>query len=146
MTRIQPAGTPHGWTRNTLCEDYTIEELIRAILRHVGTEASPGDEAVDDGPRMTILDLAIDGTRYTLTRHNAVDEEQSNETVSLSPREREIVRLVAKGLPNKTIAAVLDISPWTVSTHLRRIFAKLQVTSRAQMVAYAMEANIINRQ
>jgi DNA-binding CsgD family transcriptional regulator len=53
----------------------------------------------------------------------------------LSPRERQIVRLVAKGHVNKTIGAVLDISPWTVATHLRRIFAKLGVASRASMIA-----------
>jgi hypothetical protein len=39
--------------------------------------------------------------------------------------------MVAKGYPNKTIAAVLEISSWTVCTHMRRIFAKLSVGSRA---------------
>jgi DNA-binding CsgD family transcriptional regulator len=53
----------------------------------------------------------------------------------LSPREQQIVRLVAKGYVNNTIGRVLDISPWTVSTHLRRIFAKLGVASRAAMIA-----------
>jgi DNA-binding CsgD family transcriptional regulator len=47
--------------------------------------------------------------------------------------------MVARGYPNKTIAAVLDISTWTVGTHLRRIFAKLGVTSRAAMVARIMD-------
>ncbi len=56
-------------------------------------------------------------------------------TLSLSPREREIVHMVALGHQNKVIAAVLHISSWTVCTHLRRIFAKLGVTSRAAMVA-----------
>jgi DNA-binding CsgD family transcriptional regulator len=43
--------------------------------------------------------------------------------------------MVALGRQNKVIAAVLNISSWTVCTHLRRIFAKLGVTSRAAMVA-----------
>jgi len=43
--------------------------------------------------------------------------------------------MVAKGYPNKTIAAVLEISTWTVNTYLRRMFAKLNVGSRAAMVA-----------
>ena len=43
--------------------------------------------------------------------------------------------MVARGHTNKTIARVLDISLWTVSTHLRRVFAKLGVSSRAAMVA-----------
>jgi DNA-binding CsgD family transcriptional regulator len=42
--------------------------------------------------------------------------------------------MVGAGYPNKTIAARLGISSWTVSTHLRRIFAKLGVTSRTAMV------------
>jgi len=54
---------------------------------------------------------------------------------SLSPRECEIARLVCKGLPNKTIGSVLDISQWTVATHLKRIYTKLGVRSRAAMVA-----------
>jgi DNA-binding CsgD family transcriptional regulator len=54
---------------------------------------------------------------------------------SLSPREQEIARLVAVGYPNKTIAGILDISPWTVATHVRRIFNKLNVHGRPAMMA-----------
>lgn len=56
----------------------------------------------------------------------------------LSPRELEIARLIAKGYPNKTVAAILEISPWTVGTYLRRIYAKLGVRCRAAMVARLM--------
>ncbi len=52
----------------------------------------------------------------------------------LTLRELQIVILVADGLGNKQIADRLHISEWTVSTHLRRIFTKLQVDSRAAMV------------
>ena len=52
----------------------------------------------------------------------------------LSRRELQIVVLVAEGCVNKQIADHLKISEWTVSTHLRRIFAKLCVDSRAAMV------------
>jgi DNA-binding CsgD family transcriptional regulator len=57
----------------------------------------------------------------------------------LSPREAEVARIVAQGCPNKTIASVLDISTFTVSSYLRRIFAKLGVNSRAAMVARLLE-------
>jgi DNA-binding CsgD family transcriptional regulator len=53
----------------------------------------------------------------------------------LSPREMQIARLVADGATNRAMATMLGISLWTVSTHLRRIFAKLGVSSRAEMVA-----------
>ena len=52
----------------------------------------------------------------------------------LSERELQIVELVACGKSNKQIAKKLKISEWTVSTHLRRIFVKLEVDSRAEMV------------
>jgi DNA-binding CsgD family transcriptional regulator len=52
----------------------------------------------------------------------------------LSERELQIATLVALGQANKQIAHQLHISEWTVSTYLRRIFAKLGVDSRAAMV------------
>ncbi len=77
-------------------------------------------------------------TPLCVSPHN--DEERAD---ALSPRELEIARMVAAGNPNKTIAAVLDISAWTVGTHLRRIFSKLRVTSRAAMVARLMERRML---
>lgn len=68
-------------------------------------------------------------------RRNAPVEE-------LSPRELEIARLVARGYPNKTIAGVLEISPWTVAAHLRRVYVKLSVHSRAAMVARLLGSGV----
>jgi DNA-binding CsgD family transcriptional regulator len=81
-----------------------------------------------------LVDVELDGTRYLLMRLP-----RSEERIQLSPREQEIVRMVAGGHPNKIIASVLNISSWTVCTYLRRIFAKLHVNSRAAMVARASE-------
>lgn len=67
----------------------------------------------------------------------------SNCRINLSPREQAIAKLVAQGLPNKSIAAILNISPWTVATHLRRIFGKLSVTSRTEMIAKLMAENAL---
>jgi len=85
------------------------------------------------------MDEEIDGTRYLLIRMPQVKSR-----IRLSPREQEIVRMVAKGHPNKVIADVLNISSWTVCTHLRRIFAKLGVGSRAAMVAQLLEIGALN--
>lgn len=62
---------------------------------------------------------------------------------TLSPREQEIVRLVSNGHPNKAIARELAISQHTVNTHVRRIFDKLGVSSRAEMVAYALQSGLV---
>lgn len=52
----------------------------------------------------------------------------------MTQRELQIATLVALGYSNKQIANRLKISEWTISTHLRRIFIKLGVTSRAAMI------------
>jgi DNA-binding CsgD family transcriptional regulator len=56
---------------------------------------------------------------------------------SLTPAERDVVRLVSEGLGNKDIAARLFVSPRTVQTHLTHVYTKLGVTSRVQLVQEA---------
>jgi len=58
----------------------------------------------------------------------------------LTPREREVLDLLTRGMSNKEISHALFISPNTVKRHLQAIFAKLGVNSRAAAVAKAMEA------
>jgi DNA-binding NarL/FixJ family response regulator len=64
------------------------------------------------------------------------NETQTNgETVELSPREREVLELLARGYLYKEIAEMLKISVQTVNTYIRRVYEKLHVRSRAQAVA-----------
>jgi DNA-binding CsgD family transcriptional regulator len=111
------------------------ERFVRFIRAFVAITDPCPDAEIDlaDGraSEQVLFDIDVDGNRYVLIK--TVPVERS--TLSLSPREREIVRMVALGRQNKVIASVLNISSWTVCTHLRRIFAKLGVTSRAAMVA-----------
>ncbi len=60
----------------------------------------------------------------------------------LSQREREVLRLVARGLTNPQIARHLVISPRTVQAHLRSIYQKLAVTSRSGATRYAIEHHL----
>jgi two-component system nitrate/nitrite response regulator NarL len=114
-----------------------ITALIRQILEQVEKNEPHQFESSTDGKQQEILfKVYLDDADYTLTRTKS---RRIKTQVRLSPREREIVNLVAQGLPNKTIASVLEISPWTVATHLRRIFVKLGVSSRAEMVAQALK-------
>ncbi len=112
------------------------EELVRMLVASVRGDtcdfAGAEADAVEDE---IILDLELDGSRYLLVRM----PREERPRVQLSPREQEIVRMVAQGHPNKVIADVLCISSWTVCTYLRRIFAKLGVGSRAAMVARTMD-------
>lgn len=60
-----------------------------------------------------------------------------DEPLDLSPRQRDVLRLLIEGKPNKTICRELDLSESTVKTHLAAIFRKLDVTSRTQAVVAA---------
>jgi DNA-binding CsgD family transcriptional regulator len=68
-------------------------------------------------------------------RFSAGSPETPSAVEALSPREREILHLVASGMTNREIAACLFIAPGTVRKHLDNIYAKLGVRSRAQAVA-----------
>jgi DNA-binding NarL/FixJ family response regulator len=61
----------------------------------------------------------------------------------LTPREREILALVGKGLSNAEIATELVLSPLTVKTHVSRLFLKLHARDRAQCVVIAYESGLV---
>lgn len=63
----------------------------------------------------------------------------------LTLREIEVLKMVAQGANNNTIADKLFIKEVTVKTHLNSIFKKLKVTSRTQAVLLAMQMNLINK-
>ncbi len=74
-----------------------------------------------------------------LRRHRLVVTRAAGEDGPLTAREREIVALVAQGMTNRAIATELTLSTRTVDNHVSRILNKLQLASRAQIAAYAME-------
>ena len=65
-------------------------------------------------------------------------------TRSLTPREREVLQLVSKGLTNKEIGAQLHIAENTVKNHLRNILEKLHLQNRAQAAAYAVREGLVD--
>jgi DNA-binding NarL/FixJ family response regulator len=60
----------------------------------------------------------------------------------LTPREREILGLVGRGMSNQEIAELLVLSPLTAKTHVSRLFTKLDVRDRAQLVVLAYETGL----
>jgi DNA-binding CsgD family transcriptional regulator len=119
--------------------EYEIRRLITRLvagsrlLRH-----SRGSDEDANACREVLLDLEVDGVRCLLTKHRSTGRSGVGR---LTAREREVAQMVAMGLTNVAIAGKLDVSPWTVSTHLRRIFAKLDVPTRAAMVAVIADAD-----
>jgi DNA-binding CsgD family transcriptional regulator len=106
-----------------------LVSLLRGLVDSV-TERPPAPP--EDLP--VALDIEVNGLWCLV-----VVEAPGRMEGTLSPREEEIAAMVGLGYPNKTIAANLGISSWTVSTHLRRMFAKFGVRSRAALVAAVLE-------
>jgi DNA-binding NarL/FixJ family response regulator len=79
-------------------------------------------------------------TLDAMLRRQAAEERAAS---VLTPRELEVVRMVANGLRNKEIADALSISEGTVKVHLRTIFEKLGVESRLKLSVYARENALV---
>lgn len=96
------------------------------------------------GLAATVRDVAA-GSRYidpTLRSH-VLHAAVTDPSDPLSPREREVLRLLAKGHTNQELARTLFISTRTVETHRRNIMQKLRLASRADIVTYALGAGIL---
>ncbi len=66
-----------------------------------------------------------------------------NELLALSPREHKILELLVEGLSEKKIGETLFISPYTVHTHIKNIYAKLHVHSRAAAISKAIKNRLL---
>ena len=108
--------------------------LVGDACRMLGDSESAAME--HDAARAILVRL---GARPDLAR---LESPASGSRV-LSPRELEVLRLVAAGRTNRQIAASLVISEHTVARHLQNIFAKLGVSSRAAATAFAFEHDLV---
>ncbi len=104
----------------------TAKTLTKAIARVYGGEAWLDRSMV-----------AIVITRIARDQDAARDDPEKMRIALLSPREIEIVRLIARGLKNKVIAKQMCISEHTVRHHLTSIFSKLQVNDRLELMIFA---------
>lgn len=95
-------------------------------------ESTPAGELILGGRRYHLVPAPPEGASAPDSTPAATLSSAANQ---LTARELQIVSLVAAGRVNKEIATQLSISTWTVSAHLRRIFAKLGVDTRAAMVS-----------
>ena len=90
--------------------------------------------------------LAPSITRRLVERFARRGEETSavhRDLASLTPREREVLQQLARGLSNAELAAALQLSEATVKTHVARILAKLQLRDRVQAVVVAYETGLV---
>jgi DNA-binding NarL/FixJ family response regulator len=114
--------------------------LIARACRVIGDADTAAMELECARATFAELGAAHDLARVTaLAREEAGDDGENG----LTPRETEVLRLVATGKTNRAIAASLGISDKTIARHISNIFMKLGLESRAAATAYAYENGIL---
>jgi len=114
-----------------LLKDAPAEELVRAV------------RVVADGQAL----LAPTVTRRLIAdvtrRRTATRVKPAPALAALTPREREVLELIAKGMSNTEIAESLYVAEQTVKTHVSKVFSKLNLRDRAQAVVLAYESGLV---
>lgn len=92
-----------------------------------------------------VLDYLLEKSFSGQARKKPSEREEVNcGPTPLSPREIEIVRLIAQGLIAKEIASELNLSTHTIYTHRKNIMKKLDLNSASELILYAVEIGIVN--
>jgi DNA-binding NarL/FixJ family response regulator len=105
------------------------EELLAAV--HT---VAAGEALLSPSVTRRVIDRMAQQPTPDLADHARLD--------ALTPREREVLMLVARGLSNREIAATLAVEESTVRTHVKRILMKLDLRDRVQAVIFAYETGI----
>ena len=130
----------------------------KVVLLTATLEDDQAVEAVQAGVHGVVLKesaavMLVDCVRRVAGGGRVIDQSVSNRAVArmmerseakvlarlLSPKETEVVAMVAVGMTNKEIAARLNISEGTVKTHLHTIYRKLNVQGRVELAVYAVD-------
>lgn len=134
----------------TMHED---EDYIKSIM-HAGALGYIPKAAVDE-ELYTAIDTVMAGYVYlrpqethalisTMFKKTPRNSESQNPYMILSPREREVLRFLARGYSLSEIAKELTLSIKTVDTHKSRIMNKLNVSRKSELVEYAMKYKLLN--
>jgi DNA-binding NarL/FixJ family response regulator len=113
-----------------LLKDAPAEELVRAVRVVAAGEALLAPSVT----RRLIADV---------TSRRAARRVEPAQLAALTPREREVLELIARGLSNTEIAESLFVAEQTVKTHVGKVLSKLHLRDRAQAVVLAYETGVV---
>ncbi|MBB5894466.1 response regulator [Kutzneria kofuensis] len=116
--------------RGFLTKDADAEAIARAL--HA---AAAGQSTLDGEVQRRLVEAAAGGAQPSRPTAEPAD--------GLTPREIDVLRLIAAGMSNTEIARKLVVSEATVKTHVNHLFAKANLRDRAQAVAYAYKTGLV---
>lgn len=107
-----------------IMKDATLEDLVSTIRAVVGGAS--------------VLPLTMVNTLFSQIAREAIVRGRPDvlESVKMTPRERQVINLIAEGMSNKEIASTLHVAIHTVKSHVRNVMEKLTLHSRLQIAAY----------
>lgn len=129
--------------------DKTVSDVLHAGASCLlGKDASPQElvaaiRAAAAGRAMLAPDIAQRLVTWFREQPDATQSAQCPEVNDLTPREREVTQMVARGMSTEDVARELTIGVATVRTHLYRVRTKLGVRDRAQLVSLAYRSGLI---
>ena len=113
-----------------LLKDAPGDQLVAAVR-----SVASGNALIDPSITRRLIQQFVRASRPPL--------EEPSQLAALTPREREVLRLVARGLSNAEIAAELVVEESTVKTHVARVLMKLNLRDRVQAVVFAYECGFV---
>ena len=113
-----------------LLKDAPGDQLVAAVRSVAG-----GNALIDPSITRRLIQQFVRASRPR--------RDEPSQLVALTPREREVLRLVAGGLSNAEIAAELIVEESTVKTHVARVLMKLNLRDRVQAVVFAYECGFV---
>ena len=113
-----------------LLKDTPMPQLLEGIR-----VVARGDALLDPSVTRSFIEQMVQGQTAPMPAPPSIEE--------LTPRERDIWTLVARGLSNAEIADELVVTPGTVKTHVHHLLAKLDLRDRSQLVIAAYESGIV---
>jgi DNA-binding NarL/FixJ family response regulator len=152
-TRRIRADHPAEEVRVIVLTTFDQDEIVLAALRagangFLSKTVSPAElvagitEVVTGGGALSAAATAALIGHMTDSPPPVIDQELLQRFRALTPREREVVVLIAGGLANEEIAAQMFLSPLTVKTHAVRAMTKVGARDRAQLVSFAFRAGL----
>lgn len=132
----------HPQTRVVILSGFDDDDYFRAALSSGVTgyllKSMPGDKLIASVRAAKLGTFVLDPALSARLARAPSRLSASDRSKQLTMREREVVRLVSDGLANKAIASRLGVSVRTIEGHLNHVFAKLGVSSRTELVRYAI--------
>ena len=144
------ADAPPVLVLTTFDDDEVLSGALRAGAAGFVLKDAPGEELIRSARTVAAGDAWLDPAvtervlaTYRSTTRTPDDGEAAGRIAELTPRERDVLRLIGRGSSNTEIAETLFVSEATVKSHIGHIFTKLDLRDRAAAIVFAFDHGLV---